>query len=143
MLNLQPCTLLAGVAELGLVRRLGYSVVPQESLLMTIAQVAVTLAGFCGLVIAMRTTPTARWHARDTWSLAWMLGTSLGALFLALLPLLLESFGLSKGFLWMLATMIMSGAMLVFASAMALAGRLSREPVIAREYAISRPSPAF
>ena len=117
--------------------------VPQESLLMTIAQVAVTLAGFCGLVIAMRTTPTARWHARDTWSLAWMLGTSLGALFLALLPLLLESFGLSKGFLWTLATMIMSGAMLVFASAMALAGRRLTRAGHRPRGPIFRLSPAF
>jgi hypothetical protein len=111
------------VAYLCLVRRLQGRMVQQESLLTTIAQVAVTLAGFSGLVIAIRTTPTAGWHARDTWSLAWMLGTSLGALFLALLPLVLTSFGLSEGSSWTLATMIMSGAMLLFAFAMALTGR--------------------
>lgn len=72
----------------------------QEAFLLGIAQVAVTLAGFSGLVVAVRGAAPARWHARDIWSLAWMLGTSLGALFLALLPLVLSLFRLPESALW-------------------------------------------
>src|SRR5215211_1704380 len=99
----------------------------QESFLIAVAQIAVSLAGFSGLVIAIRSAPSACWHARDIWSLAWMLGTSLGALFLALLPLLFSVFRLNETFLWTLATLVMAVFMLVFGLAMALSGlRLTR-----------------
>jgi hypothetical protein len=55
-------------------------------LLVAIAQIAVSLAGFSGLIAALRAT-TGEWHPRDIWSLSWMLGSSTGALMLALFPL--------------------------------------------------------
>ena len=99
----------------------------QESFLIAVAQIAVSLAGFSGLVIAIRGAPSARWHARDVWSLAWMLGTSLGALFLALLPLLFGLFRLNQTLLWRFGTLVMAVFMLGFGLAMALSGlRLTR-----------------
>lgn len=95
----------------------------QEGFLFAIAQIAVTLAGFSGLVVAIRGAPPARWHARDIWSLAWMLGTSLGALFLALLPVVLALFRLDDASLWIVATAVMSAGMVLFGLAMALSGR--------------------
>src|SRR5262249_21252480 len=95
----------------------------QEGFLLAIAQISVTLAGFSGLVVAIRAAPPSRWHARDTWSLAWMLGSSLGALFLALLPFVLNSFGLGDEFLWKVATLTMSAAMIGFALVMTLSDR--------------------
>jgi hypothetical protein len=56
-------------------------------LLIAIAQIAVALAGFSGLIAAIRTAAPDGWHPRDIWSLSWMLGASIGALILALLPL--------------------------------------------------------
>jgi hypothetical protein len=98
-----------------------------EGLLLAISQIAVTLAGFSGLVVAIRGAPPTAWHPRDIWSLSWMFGTSLGALFMALLPLLLASFALRDGLLWTLADLVMAAFMLLFALAMALSGqRLTR-----------------
>jgi hypothetical protein len=65
---------------------------PEAYLLVAIAQIAVALAGFSGLIAAIRTAAPEGWHARDIWSLSWMLGASIGALMLALLPLWLTLF---------------------------------------------------
>lgn len=64
-------------------------------LLLAIAQIAVALAGFSGLVAAIRTATPEGWHPRDIWSLSWMLGASIGALVLSLLPLWFALFGWS------------------------------------------------
>ena len=69
-------------------------------LLIAIAQVAVALAGFSGLIAAIRTAAPDGWHPRDIWSLSWMLGASIGALILALLPLWLALFGWSEDFVY-------------------------------------------
>jgi len=95
----------------------------QEGFFIGVAQIAVSLAGFSGLVVAIRSAPSSRWRARDLWSLAWMLGSSLGALFFALLPLLFRLFRLSEAFVWTVATSAMSIYMLGFGIAMALSGR--------------------
>ena len=80
----------------------------QEAFLLAIAQIAVTLAGFSGLVVAIRGDSPAEWHARDIWSLTWMFGTSFGALFLSLLPLVLASFHLRDDFIWISANSMSS-----------------------------------
>jgi hypothetical protein len=63
-----------------------------DGFLALAAQVGVALAGFSGLVAAIRATAPEGWHPRDIWSLAWMLGTSMGALMFALLPMWLALF---------------------------------------------------
>jgi hypothetical protein len=65
-------------------------------LLLSLAEIAVALAGFSGLIVAIRATATDGWHPRDVWSLSWMMGASVGALFLALFPLWLTGFGLAE-----------------------------------------------
>ena len=60
---------------------------PAEDLLIAVTQTAVAIAGFSGLIAAIRTAAPDGWHPRDIWSLAWMLGASIGALVLAFLPL--------------------------------------------------------
>lgn len=94
-----------------------------EGFLLAIAQIAVTLAGFSGLVVAIRGASPTAWHPRDIWSLSWMFGTSFGALFLALLPLLFASFRLAEGQAWAVADLVMSAFMIVFSIAMTLSGR--------------------
>jgi hypothetical protein len=110
------------VADLG-VDRLKRFHMQGEGFLLAIAQIAVTLAGFSGLVVAIRGAPPATWHPRDIWSLSWMFGTSLGALFMALLPLLLAFFRLPDGLVWTVASLVMGFFMIVFGVAMALSGR--------------------
>ncbi len=94
-----------------------------EGFLLAVAQIAVTLAGFSGLVVAIRGAPPTAWHPRDIWSLSWMFGTSLGALFIALLPLLLALFRLRDGLVWTVASLAMCAFMIFFSVAMSLSGR--------------------
>jgi len=92
-----------------------------NDLLVAIAQIGVSLAGFSGLIAALRAT-TGEWHPRDIWSLSWMLGASVGALLLALLPLWLA---LAEGptEVYRIACAIAAACMGGFALAMSLAGR--------------------
>jgi hypothetical protein len=93
-----------------------------EEFLVGIAQVAVTLAGFSGLVIAIRGAPSSEWHARDIWSLSWMFGTSFGALFLSLLPVVLGSFRLSDDLVWRISNAVMSIFVICFTVPMLIWG---------------------
>ena len=98
-----------------------------QEFFIAIAQIAVTLAGFSGLVVAIRGAPPAAWHPRDIWSLSWMFGTSLGALFLALLPRTLAFFHLGVDLVWTVASLVMCGFTIAFGVAMTLSsGRLTR-----------------
>ena len=117
-----------------------------EGFLLAIAQIAVTLAGFSGLVLAIRGAPPTTSHLRDTRSLSWMFGTSLRALFMALLPLLLASFRLPDRLVWTVGTLVMGVFMIVFGVAMALSGRrltrLGHRPRV-RYFPMADDVPAF
>jgi hypothetical protein len=91
--------------------------------LLTVSQIAVALAGFSGLVVATRSASPTGWHPRDVWSLSWMFGASIGALFLALLPILLFFFRLRDEMVWTIANLVMGAFMLIFALTMAVSGR--------------------
>ena len=98
-----------------------------QGFLLAIAQIAVALAGFSGLVVATRGTSPAGWSARDIWSLAWMFGASLGALFLALFPVLLFFLRLRPEVASTVSSLLMAAFMIVFALTMAVSSRkLSR-----------------
>jgi hypothetical protein len=95
----------------------------EEGFLLGIAQIGVTLAGFSGLVVAIRGAPPNAWHPRDIWSLSWMFGTSLGAVFIGLLPLLLARLHLATSMVWRASGLVMCTFTLAFTIAMALSGR--------------------
>jgi len=94
-----------------------------QGFLLAIAQIAVALAGFSGLVVATRGASPEGWSTRDIWSLAWMFGTSLGTLFLALLPILLFLLRLGPEAVSTVASLLMAAFMVVFATSMALSSR--------------------
>jgi len=96
---------------------------PAESLLLAITQVAVAIAGFSGLIAAIRTAAPEGWHPRDIWSLSWMLGASVGALVLGLLPLWLGLFDLSIALVFRLASAVACAYMGGFVAIMVLRGR--------------------
>ena len=79
---------------------------PVADFLLAIAQLGVALAGFSGLIAAIRTTSPEGWHPRDIWSLSWMLGTSIGAFVLALLPLWLSMFDWALDVVYRIASSI-------------------------------------
>ena len=96
-------------------------------LLVAIAQIAVALAGFSGLIAAIRTASPEGWHPRDIWSLAWMLGASIGALVLALLPPWLMLFQGTEASAYRWSSAVACAYMAVFGTAMAWRGwRLMR-----------------
>jgi hypothetical protein len=63
---------------------------PAADLLLALSQLAVALAGFSGLIAAIRTAAPDGRYPRDFWSLSWMLRASIAALLLSLLPLWLH-----------------------------------------------------
>jgi hypothetical protein len=73
--------------------------VDPTELLATIAELALGLAGFSGVMTAFMQRP-GRLTEVETYRIAVLLGASLGALFLALLPLALMQFGLEARALW-------------------------------------------
>lgn len=101
---------------------------PTSDILIAIAQVAVALAGFSGLVAAIRIAAPDGWHPRDIWSLFWMFGASIGALVLALLPLWLALFGWSEAFVYRASSAVAALYIGTFAWVMVRTGmRLTRE----------------
>jgi len=94
-----------------------------SELLLAISQLAVALAGFSGLIAAIRTASPDGWHPRDIWSLSWMLGASIGALALALLPLWLELFGGSDESVYRISSAVAALGIGTFVVVMAWTGR--------------------
>ena len=98
-----------------------------SELLLAISQLAVALAGFSGLIAAIRTASPDGWHPRDIWSLSWMLGASIGALALALLPLWLALFGGSDESVYRISSAVAALGIGTFVVVMAWTGhRLTR-----------------
>ena len=94
-----------------------------QELLMAIAQIAVALAGFSGLIAAIRTAAPEGWHPRDVWSLSWMLGASIGALLFALLPAWLALFGREEAGVFRIASALLCAFTASFVGVMANSGR--------------------
>jgi hypothetical protein len=63
------------------------------------------------------------WHPRDIWSLSWMLGASIGALVLSLLPLWLALFAWTDVVVFRVSSAVAFAYIGVFACVMAWRGR--------------------
>jgi hypothetical protein len=101
---------------------------PEAYLLVAIAQIAVALAGFSGLIAVIRTAGPEGWHPRDILSLLWMLGASIGSLLLALLPLWFTLFNWSPDRVYRYSSVIAFCYIGTFVSTMVWTGRrLSRK----------------
>ena len=80
-----------------------------------LAEVAVGLAGFGTIAIVLARDPT-RWDSADFFRTAALFLSSLGALFLALLPIGLATAGLSEGVLWRTSSAVMALFIVAFAA---------------------------
>lgn len=94
--------------------------------LSTIAGAALGIAGFSGIMTAFMQRP-GRLTTVETYRVAVLLGVSFGAMFLALVPMLLERLGVTEPALWRRA----SGAMTLY-SLVALTAFLASSRQIAR-----------
>lgn len=96
---------------------------PASDLLLAISQLAVALAGFSGLIAAIRTAAPDGWYPRDIWSLSWMLGASIGALVLSLLPLWLSLFAWPDETVYRISCAVAAVSIGSFVGVMAWTGR--------------------
>ena len=96
---------------------------PASELLLAISQLAVALAGFSGLIAAIRTAAPDGWFPRDIWSLSWMLGASIGALVLSLLPLWLALFAWPDEAVYRVSSAVAAVTIGSFVGVMAWTGR--------------------
>ena len=86
--------------------------------LSTLAQIALGLAGFSAVLIALSGEPS-RWTAVDSFRITGMLAYSFGALFLSLIPFVLGSFSIPESTAWRVASGF-AGFFLLGGSALAL-----------------------
>jgi len=75
--------------------------------LYVIAELALGLAGFSGVVVALGTSPGS-WPVADRLRLAGLLAVSLGALFIALVALLLDNLNVGSDTSWRISSALMS-----------------------------------
>jgi hypothetical protein len=87
----------------------------QHEALLAIAQIALGLAGFSGVFVAMsQSGGQVRQHG-DTYRLVLLLATSLSTLFLSLMPVALDRLGVADDLLWRVSNalfFVMLGALL-------------------------------
>jgi hypothetical protein len=81
--------------------------VEQTESLLAIAQIALGLAGFGGVFIALGRSVGAR-HPADSYRLVLLLSTALSTLVLALLPVALHFLGFAEAALWRLASALLA-----------------------------------
>lgn len=79
----------------------------QTEVLLTVAEVALGLAGFSGVMTAFRQRP-GQLTAVEIYRLAVLPGASFGAMFLAFLPLALEQLGINGASVWSSASSVMA-----------------------------------
>ena len=83
---------------------------PSETL-STVAELALGLAGFTGVLVVLGRQP-GRFSPAESFRLAVLLVGSLSALFLSLVPLILHDFGLAGVHLWRVSSGLMATSLL-------------------------------
>lgn len=107
--------------------------------LQTIAEISIAFAGFSGLVVALRKNSGPLTNVQK-YRLRVLLTLAFGALFLSLLPELLEYLGTGSAVLWLVASLAAAVFSLVFLSWWLAASRrmMKRVPEIFNGYALAR-----
>lgn len=103
-----------------------------EAVLYTLAQVAITLAGFSGLVVVFRARGTQGWSSMELRILWFLLGDSLFVLFFSLLPVPLMLANWSQDTLWSVCNSLL-GSWFIVANILVFVGER-------RDRALSRPT---
>ncbi|MDX1402994.1 MAG: hypothetical protein R3192_00575 [Woeseiaceae bacterium] len=90
--------------------------------LQTIAEISIGLAGFSGLIVALRKSPGPLTEVQK-FRLKVLFGNAFGAMFLSLLPYLLSALHVPNARIWFDASAAMLGFSLIFGSWIVVAGR--------------------
>jgi hypothetical protein len=91
--------------------------VPRVGSFEILAEIATGIAGFGTIAIVLARDPL-RWSSAEYFRTAALFLCSLGALFLALLPVGLATSGLPDRLLWQITSAVMAGSIVVFTVAM-------------------------
>jgi hypothetical protein len=94
-----------------------------------LAEIATGIAGFGTIAIVLARDPM-RWSSAEYFRTAALFLCSLGALFLALLPVGLATSGLPERLLWQVTSAVMATAIVVFSVAMVRLRRKHLEPAL-------------
>lgn len=87
----------------------------ETTLLITLSQMALGLAGFSGIAVAFTRRP-GRLTPLEVYRLSLLFGTTFGAMFLALLPAALEVLGAGPDLAWRVSSAVMAGYAAAFAA---------------------------
>ncbi len=87
---------------------------PIEGSLLTISQLGLIFAGFTSLFVVVRRPERGQWRPIELIAMWIMVGCSLGALFLSLLPVVLFHYGVSQSALWATSSGTLGLFILVF-----------------------------
>jgi hypothetical protein len=101
--------------------------------LLTIAEIALGLAGFGGLFLAIGRDRAAARNPADTYRLGLLLTTALATLLLALLPVGFQAVGLAEDAVWSLSSAIMAVSLVCLVVVTRLARRRHLEEIRAGE----------
>ena len=85
-----------------------------EDSLLTISQLGLIFAGFTSLFVVIRGPEHNQWRPIELIAMWIMVGCSLGALFLSLLPVVLFHYGMSDSALWASSSGVLGLFILVF-----------------------------
>ncbi len=91
--------------------------------LLTLAEIALGLAGFTGVIVVFGRDPNAPWQGVDAYRVARMLSASLGGLFFSLLPEGLLATGLAPPLAWRACSALLLVYLLLAGRTAALAAR--------------------
>jgi hypothetical protein len=80
---------------------------PEADALLTLAEIALGLAGFTGVIVVFGRDPKAPWHPLDSYRVVRMLSSSLAALFFSLLPEGLRATGMPTVWTWRLSSALL------------------------------------
>jgi hypothetical protein len=95
--------------------------------LHTIAEVSITLAGFCGLVTILRGGRLDTWRPREQFTFWLLLAFTLGALIFGLLPSAVAMSGSENSTLWRISNGIFGGTLVAGLLTSSLLGRWLRQ----------------
>ena len=84
-----------------------------SDLLQTIAEIAIALTGFTGVVAVLGERARGKWRAVDLFRFNNLLTNSIGALFLAFVPILIHKLGVSEVTAWRLSSGLAAAYILI------------------------------
>ncbi len=109
-----------------------------SDVLLAVAEIAIAFAGFSSIVAVLGQRTSGRWGRADVFRLAAMVQSSLITLLFAFLPLCLSFLGLGEPAAWVVASILLAGAIALLTSLSHLRARSLYSPAESSSAGTSR-----